>query len=214
MQVKNKKTEQAENTRWTLLTVAGELFAARGYAVVPLDEIVQRAELTKGALYHHFGSKQELFAAVLEHVLKESVDRIRNLSLEKTGEKERNSWKRLLALTELFLDSFQDRAVRQIVWVDGPAALGWGRWHAIVAKYARSEIQNIVAVIAQSGGFDVKLAGPLAQLFFGAVQEMGLTIAHAKDQKAARAELGSALIWMLEELVLRPVKKAPGKSRM
>src|SRR5919198_2496978 len=63
-----RKAEQSETTRKALLDAARELFAERGYTAVSTEEIVQRAGVTRGALYHHFRDKQDLFRAVYEQL--------------------------------------------------------------------------------------------------------------------------------------------------
>jgi len=131
MDVKNKKVAQAEATRGELLRVAADLFAERGYAGASLDDIAHAAGLTKGALYHHFRDKRGLFEAVVGRVLEEDLGRIQRDSKRLAGERS-ESWQRLLALTDLFLDGFADARHCHVVWVDGPAVLGWERWHAAV----------------------------------------------------------------------------------
>src|SRR4051812_30151379 len=73
---RTRQTERAEATRAALVAAARELFAQRGYAAVGTEEIVQRAGVTRGALYHHFAGKRELFRAVYEDVERELVERI------------------------------------------------------------------------------------------------------------------------------------------
>jgi AcrR family transcriptional regulator len=70
----NRKTEQSEQTRRLLLAVARQLFAERGYAGTSTEEIVQRAGVTRGALYHQFRDKEDLFRAVYEEVERELAE--------------------------------------------------------------------------------------------------------------------------------------------
>ncbi|HVT41686.1 MAG TPA: helix-turn-helix domain-containing protein, partial [Acidimicrobiales bacterium] len=65
---------QGDATRATLVGAARELFGAQGYAETSIDEIVARAGLTKGAVYHHFEGKEGLFTAVFEQVYREVTD--------------------------------------------------------------------------------------------------------------------------------------------
>ena len=75
-QVRTLKAEQAEATRAALVAAARTLFAERGYAAVGTEEIVRAAGVTRGALYHHFAGKQELFQAVYESVEQQLVEQI------------------------------------------------------------------------------------------------------------------------------------------
>jgi AcrR family transcriptional regulator len=204
MDVKNKKMLQAEATRSQLIRVALDLFAVRGYAAASLEEMAQKAGLTKGAVYHHFRDKQALFVAVVGQLLEDDLARIQDESRRLAGPAGDTSWQRLLALTDLFLDGFLDPRQSRIVWIDAPAVLGWKRWHEVVAEPTLDRIHEITSVLASRGVVEPHLRRPLAQLFFGAVQEAGLAIAHAVDQKATRAELATALHWMLDELFRRP----------
>src|SRR4051794_28026998 len=70
------REEQAVATRTELLRVARELFAARGYADVGTEEIVRAAHVTRGALYHHFADKRDLFRAVHSQLADELLEQI------------------------------------------------------------------------------------------------------------------------------------------
>ncbi len=78
MNVKRTQTERSEATREALVEAARILFAERGYAGVGTEEIVRAAGVTRGALYHHFDDKRELFAAVYERIEAELAERIVN----------------------------------------------------------------------------------------------------------------------------------------
>jgi AcrR family transcriptional regulator len=200
MDVKNKKVLQSEATRAELIRVASDLFAERGYAGAGLEDMAKKVGLTKGALYHHFRDKRALFEAVVGQVLEDDLRRIQTESKRMTAHVGENSWDRLIALTDLFLEGFLDPRLRRIVWVDGPAVLGWERWHQVVSQPTLDRISGVVGVLAQRGVVEERFRRPLAQLMFGAVQEAGMAIAHAPDQEARRAELAPALHWMLETL--------------
>ncbi len=117
------KAAQREATVAALVAAARALFAERGYADVGTEEIVQRAGVTRGALYHHFkGGKEDLFRAVLIEVSAETTARV--LAAANAA---RDPWDELVRGIEAFLDASApggaaDRAV------DGPAMLGWDVW--------------------------------------------------------------------------------------
>lgn len=198
--VPNKKVLQAEASKAELIRVAAELFAERGYASATLDGVAKRAGLTKGALYHHFRDKRELFEAVAAVSIHSEIQRISTESRRMTLNTADDSWERLIAMIDLLLDGFLDPQVRRIVWVDGPSVLGWERWHEVVSVPTLDQINLIFDVFARQGILKDSLRRPLAQLFFGSVQEAGMAIAHAADPQVKRAELAPALHWMLTEL--------------
>ena len=201
--VVNKKVLQSAATRAELVRAAGQLFADRGYAATPLDEIAKKAGLTKGALYHHFRGKRALFDAVVGELLEREIQRIGMESRRMTAHTQENSWERLVAITDLFLDGFRNPQLRRVVWLDARAVLGQERWQAVVSAPILAQLRWIAGVFARRGVVEERFQQPVALLLFGAVHEAGMAIAHAPDPDAKRAELAPALHWMLEELFLR-----------
>jgi AcrR family transcriptional regulator len=115
----SRRRQYSASTRRALLEIAEKLFAEHGYAGTSLDAIVAGAQVTKGALYHHFSGKQALYEAVFEQVETESARRIQQLvtDIEDPWEKARTG---LCG----FLDIVRDPIYRRIVIQDGPAS----RW--------------------------------------------------------------------------------------
>src|SRR5713226_9759478 len=119
MTVKSRQTENSAATRAALLRIARRFFAERGYADTATEEIVQRARVTRGALYHHFKDKQDLFRAVLHEEQSKVAAKC-----TKAAAKESDPWRALMAANEAFLEACVDPAVQQIVLIDAPAVLG------------------------------------------------------------------------------------------
>src|SRR5437763_8493794 len=103
------KSEQSEATRAALIGVARALFADRGYAGVGTEEIVRAAGVTRGALYHHFDGKEDLFRAVYEDLERELVERIAAGAMSAADPLEA-----LAGGAEAFLDACEDPAVQRI----------------------------------------------------------------------------------------------------
>ncbi len=183
-----KKGEQSEATRRKLLRVSRKLFATRGYADSSIAEIVERAKVTRGALYHHFPSKQDVFRGVYEDLQRELADRFYDAAM-----KERNAGKRLEVGCEVYLDACLDRGLQRIVLVDSPSVLGWDYWHEIDEKYSLGHMRDALKAGMKEGYFDRHPVEPLAQVLFGALNEAGLYIARADDADAARAEVGKTV---------------------
>ena len=113
------RAERGEATRAALVRAGRELFAERGYAAVGTNELVDRAGVTRGAMYHHFPGKKDLFRAVYEHTEQEVVD-MTAARMQATDD----PWEFLVAGMRSFFDACTDPELRQIGLVDGPAVLG------------------------------------------------------------------------------------------
>lgn len=189
------KAEQAEATRRALLDAARELFAARGYAATPTAEIVQRARVTKGALYHHFRDKQDLFRAVFEELERELVEQINAAAM-----REERAWERVLAGAQAFLDACLEPAIQQIVLLDAPSVLGWETWREIDAQYSLGHVKAALRAAMGEGAIAKQPLDPLAHMLIGALNEAALVLARASTAKRARVEIGATVTRLLEGL--------------
>src|SRR5918994_604822 len=118
-----RRERDALATRQALIDAGRQLFSARGYARVATEEIVERAKVTRGALYHHFRDKRDLFRAVFESVEQDLIGRIA-ASMDGVTD----SWDVLRTGLRAMLDACNEPAVKQIGLVDAPAVLGWREW--------------------------------------------------------------------------------------
>ena len=192
------KADQAEATRAALLEAATELFAQRGYAGVATEEIVRAAGVTRGALYHHFAGKLELFEAVYEQVEQGLVERIASSAMSAASD----PLAALRAGAQAFLDACEDPAVQRIALLDAPSVLGWERWREIGLRYAFGLVQGTVAGAMEAGLIERQPVEPLAHLLLGAIDEGAMLIARAHDDGRTRALVGDAVARFLD--MLRP----------
>ncbi len=185
----------AEATRAALLRVARELFAQRGYAAVGTEEIVARAGVTRGALYHHFEDKRDLFRAVHEGLEAELV-----ASIGARVEGIEDPWELLVTGIRGFLDACSDDALRQVSLLDAPAVLGWEEWREISARHSAGLVSFGLENAMERGVLRRQEVAPLAQLLQGAMAEAAMIIANAADQEQARRDVEPALLGLLEGL--------------
>ena len=190
-----RKAEQSESTRAELVAVARRLFAERGYADTPTEELVRAAGLTRGALYHHFHDKRALFEAVFE-----DVEQSLMMGLAKLMDPKADAWTNLSRSFNAFLDACLERDVQQIVLIDGPSVLGWDTWREIEDRYALGATVAGLQQAMDEGFITPQPVAPLGHLLLAAVNEAGLVIAKSGDVKAARKEVGAALERLLEGL--------------
>jgi AcrR family transcriptional regulator len=186
---------RGEPTRAELTRVARELFAERGYAGIGTEEIVARAGVTRGALYHHFTDKKDLFRAVHEELEQELVAAI--------GEQIagiEDPWELIVTGVRAFLDATTDPALRQIALIDAPAVLGWEEWREIDARYGLGLVSFALRNAMDRGLFREQEVTPLAHLLIGAMTEAAMMVANATDPAVARREAEPALLALVEGL--------------
>jgi AcrR family transcriptional regulator len=188
----NVKAERSEATRASLVAAARALFAERGYSGVPTEAIVQRAGVSRGALYHQFTDKEDLLRAVLHELSRELAEASATAALRETDQ-----WKQILAAVEAFLDGCMDPAVQRIVMVDAPSVLGWDEWREIDTQYGLGLVKASLANAMETGLIERQPVDPLAHLFVGALDEAAMYIARAPDASKARAEMGESIERML-----------------
>jgi AcrR family transcriptional regulator len=190
------KAAQREATTGALIAAGRELFAERGYAAVGTEEIVQRAGVTRGALYHHFrGGKEELFRAALVQI---SAETARLVAAEAVARSD--PWESLTAGIDAFLDACAKPEVQRIVLVDGPSVLGWDVWRAIDSENVLGLVEAALQRAIDAGRVIPQPPKALAQVLLGALNEAAMVVAEADDPAAARAEMGVTVSRLLEGL--------------
>ncbi len=192
---RDRRAERGEATRAALVRAARQLFAERGYAAVGTNEVVERAGVTRGAMYHHFRDKKDLFRAVYEEVEQEIVAQ----TATKMGAIE-DPWELLMSGLRSFLDACTDPALSQIGLVDAPSVLGWKEWREIGMRYALGLTTFALQNAMDAGVLRRTKVEPLAHLILGALGEAGMLVANADDPLAAREQVEGSLLALLEGL--------------
>ena len=177
------QAERTEATRGKLVATARRLFAEKGFAATSTEEILGEAAVSRGALYHHFASKTDLFRATFEAVEDDLTAQILAAAAG-SGETEP------LRILELGFDAFLDQCVnpevQRIVMLDGPTVLGWDTWHELDERYAFGTIKTVLSVAAQTGRIDEATVEPLSHLLVGAIMQAGMVVARAEDPAVAK----------------------------
>jgi AcrR family transcriptional regulator len=190
----NRRQQYSASTKRALLEVAEKLFAEQGYAGTSLDTIVAGAQVTKGALYHHFTGKQALYEAVFEHVESESARRIQQLT---KGIKD--PWEKAQTGLRGFLDIVRDPIYRRIVIQDGPAVLGYERYREQEERSAFAVVEEIVRTVlsASNASVDDEMISTFARIFFGALSSAGESVAASAEPEQATLRVEAALTFIL-----------------
>jgi AcrR family transcriptional regulator len=191
------QAERAADTRDRLIAAARPLFAEPGFAEVALETIVRDAGVTRGALYHHFADKTELFAAVFEQVEAEMAARMAEAI---AAARETDPVEVMRLGTRFWLDACADPEVQRIVLMDAPAVLGWQRWTEIGQRYNIGVVTGLLADAIDSGRIPPQPVEATALTMLGAVREATLYIARANNQRQARKEAGAVMDRLIDSL--------------
>lgn len=203
-QIASARSLKAAATRDSLLQIARTLFEQRGYFEIGTPELAAAAGLTRGALYHHFAGKLELFAAVFRMVERELFEEALGLFDP--------SWvspvMRLRDGTKVYLRAVAASAGRQrIMLIDGPAALGWARWREMEAASFRDLHERNIRSLMEAG--DMRPGEPrhVSRLLIAALNEAALAIAHAgpDERESVRQKVTDSLMLLIDGLLIAPV---------
>lgn len=170
-----KRSETMEENRVKLIAAARKAFAEKGYAAASMDELTAKAGLTRGALYHNFGDKRGLLAAVVDQIDTEMASRAKEI-----GARANDDWQGLLAEGAAYIEMALDPEVQRIVLLDGPAVLGDPSQWPSQSSCLQATRQTIERLIVQ-GALKPVDAEAAARLLNGAALNAALWIA-ASDQ--------------------------------
>jgi AcrR family transcriptional regulator len=191
----NRKEAQSRATRTRLVGAARRLFAAHGYAAVGTEQIVRAAGVTRGALYHQFVDKRDVFRAVFDEVEAEVVRAIAEQALSQP-----DPLAVLRTGVGAWLDACAKPDVQRIVLVDAPAVLGFEEWRAAGERNAMGLIVAALEGAMDAGAIERQPLAALAHVVAGALDEAALYVARADDKPAARADMEAVLARVVEKL--------------
>jgi AcrR family transcriptional regulator len=191
----SRKEEQSRATQVRLLAAARALFSERGFAGTATEDLVARAGVTRGALYHQYADKKDLFRAVFEEVERDLGERIGLAAAVET-----TPWEQIRAGARALLEASLEPAVRRIVLTDGPSVLGWEEWRRIDSQYAYGMVRTALEANVQAGNLPEQPIEPLTHLIIGALNEAGLAVAASRTPATTRDEFLTTLDGVLGAL--------------
>lgn len=195
MNVKRLRERQAEATRELLVSIARERFAEQGYAATSIEDIVQRAGVAKGALYHHFSGKEALFRAVYEAVLAETVSAVMAAAVAA-----QEPWAGVRAGLSAFLDACLDPAFRRIVVLESVSVLRPDVREEGIGQVELPMLRTVLTPLAASDILPGVAVEPLAHVALGGLYGAALYIARSRDPSAARREVDVVLDTLIDGL--------------
>jgi AcrR family transcriptional regulator len=198
--VPGMKRIKSAATRASLIAAGRERFGSVGYHETGTHDLVALASVTRGALYHHFGDKKDLFEAVFSQMDAELNQTVHAAVAPLSGD----TWRQLLSAIETYLRlRAESREAQRILLIDGPAVLGWERWRELQVNSIQGMVQTLWMLMDQSviarGSPDT-----LALLIFAAMNEAALSIAHAADPDEALVAHTASLLLLVMGLKIRP----------
>jgi AcrR family transcriptional regulator len=150
--VKSRREQYSEATRAALVEAAGTLFYERGFGRTALEDIAAAAQVTRGAVYHHFAGKADLFESVLGRLEEEAKEQVTAATAGVD-----DPWEAAMVGLDAFLDRCCDPVYGRLVWQEGPVALGWARWKECEEEHAYGLIEGFVRALIDAG----RIRGPL-----------------------------------------------------
>lgn len=197
--VRRTQAERSAHTRAQLVNAARELFSSSGFHAVSTQQVVAAAGVTRGALYHQFVDKNELFSAVFEAVEQELVADV-GAAMAAAAPGDAVSAMRLGA--RLFLDRCAVPATAQIILIDAPAVLGWQRWRELGGQYGLGVIEEMLAGAIRAGAIPDQPVRPTAHVVLSALDEAALYISRAANAEEARAEMYAVCDRLIDGIAL------------
>ena len=192
-----KQAERRAATAEAILRAGRRLFGERGFAATTIDDIAEAARVAKGAVYHHFATKEALFEAVFDQVSRDLV-----LEIDRAVRTEKDVLAAMVAGTQHYFTACAKGPICQIILRDGPAVLGWERWREIDAQHFGGKIPRALAAAMDAGLLVRQPVEPLARLLLGAMTEAAVACAGRSDVLKAGSEYSRAFKSLIEALRL------------
>jgi AcrR family transcriptional regulator len=189
------QVERREATRAAILSAAHELFSTRGYAQTAVSDILEAARISRGAMYHHFAAKEDVFAAVFVRTSDEAIRRATARIPSSATPLES-----LVAGCLGWLRAVDDPEIRQVLLVDGPTALGWERARALEETSSLGVVRASIAASVRSGEMTVPSVDLAARLINAMLTEAALHLSQGKRHRSHRRQVAVTVTAMIEGL--------------
>src|SRR3954470_16650716 len=190
-----KQAERRAATTEAILKAGRRLFGERGFAATTIDDIANAAQVAKGAVYHHFATKEAVFEAVFDQVSRALVQEI-----DRAVRTEKDVLAAMVAGTQHYFAACAKGPMGQIILRDGPAVLGWQRWREIDARHFGGKIPRALNIAMDAGIIARQPVEPLARLLLGAISEAAAACSGRSDIEAVGAEYARAFRSLLDAL--------------
>jgi AcrR family transcriptional regulator len=195
----DRRIERGRATRERLIAAGRGLFGERGYEGASVAAILAAAGVARGALYHHFATKEELFDAVLERLVAEMAQ-----AVNEAARGADDSVGSLRAGCAAWLEMALDPPLQRIGLIDAPAVVGWTRWRELDERYSLGALRANLRQIADEGRLPADQVDLFAHMVIASVTEAALMIARSDDPQAALDSARAAVDALLDGLLAEP----------
>ncbi|WP_213947200.1 TetR/AcrR family transcriptional regulator [Luteibacter sp. dw_328] len=192
-----RQIERSETTRAAIIEAATRLFGEQGFGETSVDQIAAAAHVAKGAVYHHFASKEAIFERVLDAI---SASVAREVAM--AGRRASDALDGIAQGTRAYFRLCSKGPTRRIVLGDGPVVLGWQRWREIDAQHFGAMLPAAVQAAVSQGLIANQPVEPLARLLLGAVTEAAMVCATSPSPSQSMRQYSDALERLLSGLRL------------
>lgn len=172
--------ERSRTTRARLVAAARRLFEDSGYAETSIDDLAGAAEVSKGALYHHFATKVALFDAVIVDIQDELAAHV-----DGSARKEGDAWDGFVAGWLSALDVAPEAGIQRLM-LDGPSVLGYERWQQIDDEHFMTPVADTLEHLHRRGVLDADPSPDLARVLLTISNALLTLIAQHDDPATAR----------------------------
>src|SRR5579871_987037 len=190
------RLEKGLATRERIVSAATRAFTTVGYDGTSIEDLLGELQISRGALYHHFDSKEAIFEAVLEKIeadiAKATVDATAGIKDPVVA---------LRTGCDAFLRMAREEKVRRIVLIDAPAALGWEKWREIDARHGFGLMKATLKAIAKKGLLRSELTETFAHILLASLMETALVIARADNVAKATRNGRAAIRELIDKLL-------------
>jgi AcrR family transcriptional regulator len=192
------QTERSAATKEALLSAARRLWGERGYAAASTPEIAEAAGVTRGAMYHQYANKTELFVAVLEAIETEVIGR---LTADVMAAEPSTPAETLHITADAWLQIAVEPEIRQLMLLDAPSILGWAGFREISQRYGLGMTEQLLSAAIDAGELRAQPTRPLATIVLAALDEAAMIIANAEDPARERKEVRAVIHDLIDGLL-------------
>lgn len=190
-----------------MIRAARELFGQHGYGAVSTIAVAEAAGVSRGALYHQFSEKRELFEAVFEDLERDLVEVIGAAVAESQSH---DPLAGLIVGCLAWLQASTAPEVQRIALLDGPAVLGWSLWREIELRHTIGRVENALAGAIAAGRIRTQPVRPLALIIVGALDEASQILAHSDNAAEDTPAIRAVIEQLIAGLAVNPEPRSRG----